>query len=75
MAVATPEDESSSSGDESTPLEKGEAPAGLEYGPTTLWSPRREANSHRCWALPATTGGTNPGHGSLHNASTHQGLS
>jgi len=32
-AVAVPNDDSSSSGDESTPLEKGETPAGPECGP------------------------------------------
>jgi len=35
VAVATPNEESSSSGDESTPLEKGEPRAGSECGPTT----------------------------------------
>jgi len=39
-AVAIPNEDSSSSGDESTPLEKGEPPAGPECGPAT--SPESE---------------------------------
>jgi len=35
VAVAIPKEDSSSSGDESTPLEKGERPAGPEFGPAT----------------------------------------
>ena len=32
-------------------------------------SPRRETSNHRCWDVPAATGGPNPGHGC--DASTH----
>jgi len=37
VAVAVPNHEFSSSGDESTPLEKGEPPAGPECGPATSY--------------------------------------
>jgi len=35
VAVALPNEDSSSSGDESTPIEKGKPRAGPEYGPAT----------------------------------------
>jgi len=43
VPVATPKDDSSSSRDDSAPLEKGEPPAGTEVGPATS-SESKEGN-------------------------------